>query len=868
MATNIAGMNQTQNNAFANIAGNQGIWQPNVAAGGQAIANAGQGIGAADIANFYNPYQQDVTNATLNQIGQADALQNRAYTANEASQGGLGGNGYFVGRSQLQGQQGQNRNNTLANLNSQGFAQALAAAQADKTRGLQAGQAQAGIGQIMSQLAGSDASQLLASGNQQQQQQQNVNNAASQNAKDQQLYPMQNQQWLAGIAGALGPLMGGTTATQGTATQSQGKGAGSVLGPAMSMAAMASDERVKENIEEVGTTHDGQPIYSFRYKGDPRTQMGLMAQDVERGDHPEAVSQGLGGMKMVNYDQALVNAKPMADGGRMGFDDGVMGWAPLNPASLKIPDAPNISAPQQQKEEFDPQAAWDMGKKAGAGLQSLFGGSTGPAASSPAGGAMAASGLQGLGGSGGLASLFGFADGGGVSGDDFLMGGDEYDDLARAMRPDVIRAESGGDPSVVSPKGARGLMQIMPETAREPGYGVRPLQDNSDAENVRFGTDYLAAMLRKYKGDKQAAAVAYNGGPARGDNWLKSGRNDAAIPRESADYYKKVLGDEMAPLMAKATLPTTRSTEPVGEPYQNKADKKTGGLLGRMFGVEFNPFNLTEPERRAMLVAGLSMWSSGDIGRGGLAGMQYLAGAEAGERDSRTAAQKLAYDMSKDEKDLALRTRAEDRQGAKDKADQSWREGEVGRKNSELTTDQKEFDAAVKAGYDKDFVTFQLDQKRAGAAKGEGASLPAEVAARIELGRVFTRMVPDIEKRIGDLGVKGRASLAAGTGKGAELWRDIEAGREALIRSLTGAGMSAGEATNAAARYQIGATDTDKTMLSKVRQLKKHLEATEKGAIEGKSGAMSRDYNAPTPVKTEKIRMKWNPETGGLDAVN
>lgn len=67
---------------------------------------------------------------------------------------------------------------------------------------------------------------------------------------------------------------------------------------------MFSDKRLKENIREVGETEKGLPIYTYNYKGDPRTQMGVMAQDVEKVQ-PEAVF-GLGGrenIKMVDYGQ-------------------------------------------------------------------------------------------------------------------------------------------------------------------------------------------------------------------------------------------------------------------------------------------------------------------------------------------------------------------------------------------------------------------------------------------------------------------------------------------------------------------------------------------------------------------------------------
>ena len=68
-----------------------------------------------------------------------------------------------------------------------------------------------------------------------------------------------------------------------------------------------SDERVKVGIRPVGKLHDGQTVYSYRYQGDPRTEIGLLAQEVERR-HPEAVALHPSGMKMVDYRRATRSA--------------------------------------------------------------------------------------------------------------------------------------------------------------------------------------------------------------------------------------------------------------------------------------------------------------------------------------------------------------------------------------------------------------------------------------------------------------------------------------------------------------------------------------------------------------------------------
>ena len=68
--------------------------------------------------------------------------------------------------------------------------------------------------------------------------------------------------------------------------------------------------------------------------------------------------------------------------------------------------------------------------------------------------------------------------------------------------------ESGLNPDAVSPAGAVGIAQIMPATARDPGYGITPISDLRDPESsLRFGAQYMRAMLDKY-GDYGLARAA------------------------------------------------------------------------------------------------------------------------------------------------------------------------------------------------------------------------------------------------------------------------------------------------------------------------------------------------------------------------
>ncbi len=74
----------------------------------------------------------------------------------------------------------------------------------------------------------------------------------------------------------------------------------------------------------------------------------------------------------------------------------------------------------------------------------------------------------------------------------------------------VIEVESSYDPSAVSPKGAVGLMQLMPQTARR--YGISPRERFDPRKNLDAGARYLRDLLRMFAGDLRLALAAYNAG--------------------------------------------------------------------------------------------------------------------------------------------------------------------------------------------------------------------------------------------------------------------------------------------------------------------------------------------------------------------
>jgi soluble lytic murein transglycosylase-like protein len=105
-----------------------------------------------------------------------------------------------------------------------------------------------------------------------------------------------------------------------------------------------------------------------------------------------------------------------------------------------------------------------------------------------------------------------------------------------SVRTDLIRAvigeESGSRPCAVSPKGAQGLMQLMPSTSEE--FGVRDPFDPK--QNVEAGTKLLKQLLTKYGGDIKMALSAYNAGADRVDK-------DGGVPQipETINYVNDIL---------------------------------------------------------------------------------------------------------------------------------------------------------------------------------------------------------------------------------------------------------------------------------------------------------------------------------------
>jgi hypothetical protein len=117
--------------------------------------------------------------------------------------------------------------------------------------------------------------------------------------------------------------------------------------------------------------------------------------------------------------------------------------------------------------------------------------------------------------------------------------------VAPELVASVIAVESNFNPNAVSIKSARGLMQLMPQTATR--FGVRNAFDPQ--QNIDAGTRYLKELLRRYNGNLALTLAAYNAGPDRVEQY-----RDVPPYRETRDYVRRVTQKFNSTFKAPAVL--------------------------------------------------------------------------------------------------------------------------------------------------------------------------------------------------------------------------------------------------------------------------------------------------------------------------
>jgi hypothetical protein len=150
--------------------------------------------------------------------------------------------------------------------------------------------------------------------------------------------------------------------------------------------------------------------------------------------------------------------------------------------------------------------------------------------------------------------------------DAFEAAGKQYNVDPKLLKA-MMTQESSGNPNAVSPKGATGLMQLMPATAKEMGVS----NPSDPVQNIMGGARYMAQMLDKY-GDVNTALAAYNAGPGAVD---KAG----GIPNfpETQGYVKRISANYQGKPMAQSALPGLPPTAGVASAADDPFSKLIGG---------------------------------------------------------------------------------------------------------------------------------------------------------------------------------------------------------------------------------------------------------------------------------------------------
>lgn len=215
----VAGTNPTEQTAYGQLESAYGSAQPYINQAAQYATLGASPIQASAIQHYSNPYQDMVTNATMNQLQSTEQANNTQAMGSTLGSGGLFNDRAGVMQGQLSNQESLANAQTLGGLNTANYNQALAAAQGDRSAAAQAAYTFGNLGQenLSSILQGAGAT--LSAGQLQQQQQQALDTANYGQWQQQQAFPYQQLSWATGLGTGLGSQMGGSSQTTSTPAQ-------------------------------------------------------------------------------------------------------------------------------------------------------------------------------------------------------------------------------------------------------------------------------------------------------------------------------------------------------------------------------------------------------------------------------------------------------------------------------------------------------------------------------------------------------------------------------------------------------------------------------------------------------------------------
>lgn len=702
-----AGTNAQQQLGISGINANAGYAQPYLQQANSMAMGAGNPLSQQQIESYLNPYTQNVVDATQAQFNTQNASQQADLKGNLITQGALGGNRRGVLEAELSGQQSRAQNPVIAGLYSQGYQGALNTAhQQYQQNPLAAGSAIAGYGLQGQQAALQGAGQQMGAGNLMQQNEQAGYDAAYKQFLQQQAYPFQTTQWYGNIAGSLAPQYGTSSTGNSVSTQPAPSQWAQIAGLGVAAASAFSDERVKEGVEPIGKSFDGQTLYRFRYKGSPQTHVGFLAQEVE-GKHPEAVGS-YGGVKTVDYDRATDDAAERgefaAGGGVPGFAGG--GVLPYAGADSWVPEA-EMRVSQGPRGSQMPEAGFGAPRDNGMGklTDQLTAYANSP--DDPAGAPTS------------LMSSLGFSPSG--VGDWFSGGTGGFNPAVSGLYADGGAVMSDADPE---PGFAPGAQVASSQFQMRPtGNGQVQVINIRTGQVVYTGSASGAANAQASASQGQRRAT---GGRLWEEELPAGSFADRALPVERAiaegefdpqgSNSTEFRGSDpgvpgFEPPMPRARPPGAGQEPPGQLPPQitGPTDVAQAGFSGPAMGFApepprpfardepkagfapappapaaapanpntmggFNPLNFSDKARMALIAGGLGVAASrnpsalGAIGEGGLAGVGSYARAQTEERRAIVEAQKLARDAQQQAQDLSLRTAQQTETGRHNRA--------------------------------------------------------------------------------------------------------------------------------------------------------------------------------------------------------